>query len=96
MNDETKGTDSCEAVEVRFTGCSHLDFSDDYHARKQIIGIDGGKVFWFRDVPSDCPAMVQFCKKRGRLNSPQSCLCKEKSACSDYDEIEHVVNVPNP
>jgi len=74
---------------VEFKGCKHLDFSDSYSAKKQLLGT--GSVFWLRNVPSDLPSMVQFCKMRGRLNSPDACIGECKAQCSDYEEIEHNV-----
>ena len=76
---------------MEFTACKHLDFSDNYTAKKQILG--SGKVFWLRDVPSDMPAMVQFCKLRGRLNGPEHCTKEKYAQCSEYEEITH--DVPN-
>ncbi len=76
---------------MKFTACKYLDFSNNYVAKKQILG--NGKVFWLRDVSYDpsLPAMVQFCLKRGRLNNPEACTDKKYAHCSDYEEIVHDV-----
>ena len=78
---------------VKFTGCKHLDFSDNYTVKKNLIRVkDGTKVCWNRPVMgSYYPSLVQFCKLRGRLNNPESCLCDEHKQCSDYEETEHEV-----
>jgi len=78
---------------MKFTACKYLDFSDNYTAKKQVLG--SGKVFWLRDVSYDpsLPAMVQFCSKRGRINDPEGCTKASKAYCSDYEEFEH--NVPD-
>ncbi len=83
--------------EIKFTGCQDLDFSDNYRptCKRQLIksGADA-KLFWMRhDYGESNPLMVQFCKKRGRLNNPEACLSEAHSACNDYEEIEHVVMV---
>ena len=84
-------------VKITFTGCKHLDFGDEYTCRKQIMGNAGEPtVFWMRDVPSDLPSMVQFCKLRGRLNNPHACLTEETRMCPEYEEIKHTVEVPDP
>ncbi len=78
---------------VRFTACKHLDFADEYTAKKQVL--HNGKVFWLRDVAYNplLPAEVQFCTKRGRLNNPEACLTYLSRHCDDYAEGEHVINV---
>lgn len=78
---------------MKFTACKHLDFSDNYIAKKQVLG--SGKVFWLRDVfyNPTLPAMVQFCTKRGRLNNPEQCTTEGHAACSEYVDYEH--NVPD-
>lgn len=80
--------------QMTFTGCKHLDFDDNYVARKQILG--SGEVFWLRDVEPGLPAMVQFCKLRGRLNFPTACLKECNKQCSEYEAVTHNVDVPNP
>ena len=76
---------------MKFTACKHLDFTDSYTAKKQVLG--NGKVFWLRDVSYDptLPAMVQFCSKRGRLNNPQQCTTQAFAACPEYEDYEHDV-----
>ena len=76
---------------MKFTACKFLDFSNNYVAKKQILG--SGKVFWLRDISYDLsmPAMVQFCSKRGRINDPEGCTCEARAYCPDYVEFEHDV-----
>ena len=74
---------------MKFTACKHLDFSDNYTAKKQVMG--NGKVFWLRNVDPDLPAMVQFCKFRGRLNDPAACTSERRAMCGEYEEFEHDV-----
>lgn len=82
---------------IKFKACKHLDFSDNYSAEKALIDIKGEiKVCWDRPVIDESyPALVQFCKKRGRLNNPECCLSEDNKMCSDYEEIEHKVSNPN-
>lgn len=78
---------------MKFTACEHLEFSNNYTAKKQVMG--NGKIFWLRDVSHDpsLPAMVQFCSKYGRLNTPDQCCTKANAACSDYKDFEHDVSI---
>jgi len=91
----TETASPVECLVMRFSACKYLDFSDNYTAKKQILG--SGKVFWWRNVSYDptLPAMVQFCSKHGRLNTPEACLCDKNKHCSDYEEFKHEVNVPD-
>jgi len=79
--------------EINFLACEHLDFSDSYSAKKDAISTKfGTKICWNRPViDSTYPSLVQFCKKRGRLNSPESCLCESNKMCSDYNDFNHTV-----
>lgn len=80
---------------VKFNGCKHLDFSNSYAAKKNAINSDGQtKACWNRPVIDETyPSLVQFCKLRGRLNNPESCLCERNKQCSDYVDMEHEVEV---
>jgi len=80
-------------TEIKFKACEHLDFSDNYAANKEPIGIKGEtKLCWDRPVIDESyPRLVQFCKKRGRMNNPECCTSEETKMCSDYNEIEHTV-----
>jgi hypothetical protein len=78
-------------MEITVTGCKDLDFEPHYSAKRQLI--QGGKIFWLRKVEPDLPAMVQFCKKRGRLNDPLACTCVEKARCSEYSESESTIEI---
>jgi len=79
--------------EIKFRACEHLDFDGNYTAKKKAISAQGTtKVCWNRSVIDDSyPRLVQFCKRRGRLNNPECCLCESDKMCSDYNEIEHTV-----
>lgn len=81
--------------ELTFTGCKHLDYSDNYAAKKEPISVNGEtKSCWHRPVLDETyPALVQFCKLRGRMNHPEMCLCEETKQCSDYNEIQHKVKL---
>lgn len=78
--------------EIKFLACEHLDFSDNYAAKKEPIATsEGTKLCWNRPVPDESyPALVQFCKKRGRMNYPTACLCERNQGCSDYKDFEHI------
>ena len=82
-------------MEIKFTACEQLDFSDHYIAKKELIGSGGvTKVCWDRPVIDDSyPRLVQFCKKRGRMNNPECCLCEKDKGCMDYKDFEHTVEV---
>ena len=79
--------------EIQFLACEHLDFSDNYAAQKDAISTKfGTKVCWNRPtIDSTYPSLVQFCKKRGRLNSPEACLCQANAQCNDYNDFNHKV-----
>ncbi len=81
--------------EFRFNACEHLDFSDNYSAKKELIHSGNTtKVCWDRPVVDDSyPRLVQFCKFRGRLNDPEMCLCEKNKQCSDYKDIQQIVVV---
>ena len=75
--------------EIKFTACEHLDFADNYTAKKVLFGT---KVCWERKIVDVLfPRLIQYCKKSGRLNNPESCLREADKMCSDYKEIEHTV-----
>jgi len=74
---------------IKFTACEHLDFADNYTAKKVLFGT---KVCWERKIIDVLfPRLVQYCKKSGRLNNPESCLREADKMCSDYKEFEHMV-----
>ena len=82
---------------IKFNGCKHLDFNDNYAAKKNAIMSNGQtKACWNRPVMDETyPALVQFCKLRGRLNNPLSCLCEINKQCIDYVDYEHTVEIDN-
>lgn len=47
-------------------------------------------LFWMREAQ---PSMVQFCKKKGRLDGCESCLSEANKKCNSFNEIEHQVSV---
>ncbi len=79
---------------IEFTACKHLDFSDNYLAKKNLITHQNEiKVCWNRPVIDNLfPRLVQFCKLRGRLNYPNICLSEQDKLCSEYEDFEHKVN----
>jgi len=78
--------------DVKFTCCEYLDFSDSYSAKKCLISSGGAtKVTWDRRGPYGM-SLVQFCKKRGRINDPEGCLDEDHSRCMDYAETEASVS----
>ena len=81
--------------QITFTACEHLDFSDKYCAEKNLINLQGEtKVCWNRSViDSSYPALVQFCTKRGRMNSPEMCVCERTKMCNDYKDFKHKVDL---
>ena len=79
-------------MEVKFKACEHLDYEPNYgNSKRQLISCDGTKVCWKRANNGD---LVQFCKQRGRINHTVGCLNKNNAACSDYNEVEKIVEVP--
>jgi len=85
-----------DPVTVTFSGCKHLDYEDHYTARKELLS--GDRVFWMREVSpyEGAPRMVQFCKRRGRINDPERCFTADKACCSDFSPVLHRVVVPDP
>jgi len=83
-------------MKINFTACEHLDFEPHYgNCKRQLIHIDGTKLCWKRPIPADDerPTLVQFCKLRGRVNSPIGCLDKAGAVCYDFNEVEHSIEV---
>ena len=79
---------------ITFKACKQLDFDTDYAATRQAVQQrDEVKLFWRRHAVWGSPRHVQFCKRRGRMNSMCACLSKEEQGCSDYEEHEHSVEV---
>lgn len=77
---------------IKFHGCKHLDYDDNYIAKKQFISSGGiKKVVWFRDADEN--ALCQFCKLRGRINNPRGCLDEEMKQCSNYEDAKHFVSM---
>jgi len=82
--------------EISFKACKYLDFSDNYIAQKALISSYGEtKICWERKDPEGNFQLCQFCKKRGRMNSPEYCLDEKHKGCSDFEEVEHIIKNPN-
>lgn len=87
----------------KFKGCRFLDFSDKVEGVIKVLDtrIDPF-VYWdrtgyvnniFGKEDRQAPRKVQFCTKRGRLNSPIACVLSEgNKRCPDYDEIEYDIS----
>ena len=80
---------------LSFTGCKHLDFENNYAAKKVIISSQQkSKVCWDRPVESNSSArLVQFCGLRGRLNRADACLCEANKMCKEYEDKLHTTNI---
>lgn len=81
---------------IKFMSCKHLDYSDNYNAKKTLIFLGETKVCWVRTVIDESypklVQLVQFCKLRGRMNNPEMCTCAEKAQCKDYKDFQHEVD----
>lgn len=83
---------------IDFPGCKYLIFDRNrMDKRMKILALPGDcGAYWERDktmLPDEsCAVNVQFCEKRGRLNSKVACL-KGMAECSLYDEVIHSVVV---
>lgn len=83
-------------MQVEFKGCEHLDYEPNYgNCKRQLISCNGTKLCWKRPAYASMNDLVQFCKRRGRINSPVGCLTEDNAVCSDFNEIDHVVDVPD-
>ncbi len=78
---------------VVFTGCKHLQFGNEFSAKKRLIGHpkDEVRVCWDRCDSSGNLQLVQFCKLRGRINYPDQCFSKDGMGCLEYEEQKHCV-----
>lgn len=74
---------------MKFRGCKYLDFDDNYVGCKK-VNINGEHICWERDaeIYGYENTLVQFCKRRGRLNYPYACIGQSNAMCSDYEETE--------
>ena len=78
-------------MKVEFFACAELDYEPNYgNCKRQLIS-SVAKLCWKRANNGD---LVQFCKLRGRINSPVGCLSKERAVCSDFKEVVRSVEVP--
>lgn len=78
-------------MKVKFNACEHLDYEPNYgNCKRQLISCGETKLCWKR--PLD---LVQFCKLRGRINNPVGCLTENNAVCSEFNEIERIVDVPD-
>lgn len=76
---------------LKFKGCEHLAYENNYSQCEKVQIED--HACWERlFAEGEMPRFVQFCKKRGRLNSHNSCIGYCNRACGDYKETEHDVD----
>lgn len=81
---------------IKFTACKYLMYKDLTHViEKRAVLLDEIKVYHHRpdSIAFDGNNDVQFCKKRGRLNSKIACLNHSLRVCQDYEDAQHVVFV---
>ncbi|NCC05821.1 MAG: hypothetical protein EOM37_17680 [Proteobacteria bacterium] len=82
--------------QIKFTACKHLSYDKDAYGQSCALNLLGGdmKAVWNRKNPPypGAPSLVQFCKLRGRLNSPTACLRKCDAMCRSYEDFEHAIN----
>ncbi len=77
---------------VEFEACEHLDYEPHYgNCKRQLISCGGTKLCWMRAINKD---LVQFCKLRGRINSPTGCLDEKKAGCSEFANDVRLIEVP--
>jgi len=66
--------------------CKHLDFDGNYTDCRVVER--AGIRHWERGATwltyDGAPRFVQFCKLRGRLNSPCACTSPGETKCSEY------------
>ena len=75
---------------VQFRACRFLDFEPHYgNCKRQLISVSETKLCWKRTHD-----LVQFCSKRGRINSPAGCLTKATAGCNDYEGVDRDIEVP--
>ena len=82
---------------ISFHGCKYLCYDrEKIDSRIRIKSLPVGiGAYWERDkdlLPdSSCAVNVQFCLKRGRLNSKVSCLAGH-GECNLYEDVLHLVD----
>ena len=76
---------------MKLVPCKHLDYDESkYDAELHTCEPDFPDVkYWYRrNVPyGDAPRCVQFCKKRGRINSIFQCYTGEMSCYEPAEEM---------
>lgn len=84
-------------MKIKFKGCKNLiydkDIIDIRHKLKALPSNLGA--YWERPdyLLTGCDAKnVQFCSKKGRLNSKVSCL-EGMGECDRYKEVNHFINI---
>ncbi len=83
-------------MKIEFKSCEHLDYEPNYgNCKRQLISCGETKLCWKRLAFAPMNDLVQFCKKRGRINSPTGCLTKDNATCSDFKGINRTVDVPD-
>jgi len=67
--------------------CKHLIHDPERFPICSLERLAGGELFWVRPAPYEgAPTMVQFCEKRGRINSPEGCTKPKYAMCDLYEE----------
>jgi len=88
---------------IEFPGCKYLIFDRKRMDKRMkllaltLLALTGDcGAYWVRDksmlIDESSAINVQFCDKRGRLNSKVACL-RGMAECSLYDETIHKVGV---
>lgn len=65
--------------------CRHLDHEEAKYPSCDLVAVPGMDVkYWFRrEVGSDLPQKVQFCRLRGRINDVFSCYNEGERSCHE-------------
>lgn len=82
---------------VKFEGCKYLDYdTEKYDKRLKLVALPVSLgVYWQRpqELCNGLNMDVQFCAKRGRLNSKVACLKDAGFECSSGEMTTHIVEV---
>lgn len=75
---------------MKAKGCKFLDYDENKYTKDcSISGLSNDHAAWERKTFG--LQLCQFCSKRGRINSADSCTTQSKAQCSDYEEFAHDV-----
>jgi len=62
-----------------YKGCRHLDYNKDRYPECELLELPDGVKYWRRPKYYDGQrTMVQFCRRRGRINDVFSCVLGER------------------